>query len=248
MNDRQPFQPEDLEYLDDLLLGKAVAVVSMRQVFQGQTWEKVIGLRHDVDNVITPAVHFAKWEAEHGYRSTYYILHTAPYWADKKLLRDSLDEIAAYGHEIGIHNNALSVAVQTGADPRQVLAEAVSELRDYGHDVTSTVAHGDALCYDSRGKVRFVNDEMFEGCERPSLGEPDRTVAGVKLNPVPLSMFGLDFDANWLRRTSYLSDSGGKWSRPFEEAAEQFPYSGQLHVLIHADWWGQAFVPVEVPA
>lgn len=246
MRPHSPFQPDDLTDLDDLLLDKAIAVSSMRQVYEGQTWRRVIGMRHDVDNVIEPAVDFARWESERGYRSTYYILHTAPYWKNKPLLRESLEQIAGYGHEIGIHNNALSVAVDTGADPRQVLASAICELRDYGFDIRSTVAHGDALCYDRSGKVRFVNDEMFDCCSRPGLGDPDRTVAGVTLNPVPLSIFDLDFDANWLPRNRYLSDSGGRWSSPFEETAGEFPFDGQLHMLVHPDWWTQAFIPEEL--
>jgi hypothetical protein len=63
-----------------MLLNEAVAVVPMINVAKGQQWPRVIGLRHDVDNVIEPAVRFAAWEAERGYRSTYFILHTAPYW------------------------------------------------------------------------------------------------------------------------------------------------------------------------
>jgi hypothetical protein len=248
MRPQAPFKPDDLAELDERLLNNAIAVVPMSAVHGGQVWNRVIAMRHDVDNVIEPAVAFAAWEAERGYRSTYYVLHTAPYWRDKRLLRESLEMIVEQGHDLGIHNNSLSVAVATGMDPRQVLASAVGELRDYGFDINSTVAHGDALCYGADGKVRFVNDEMFDGCARSALGEPDRTVGGVTLNPVPLSMFGLEFDANWLPRDRYLSDSGGRWSAPFEETAASFPYEGQLHMLIHADWWGEAFVGQEIAA
>lgn len=246
MRPQSPFQPDDLADLDNMLLDKAVAVCSMRQVFEGQTWRRVVAMRHDVDNVIEPAVDFARWESERGYRSTYYILHTAPYWSNKTLLRDSLEQISGYGHEIGIHNNALSVAVATGMDPSQVLACAIGELRDYGFDIRSTVAHGDRLCYDAQHRIRFVNDEIFTECARPVLGDPNRDVAGVKLSPVPLSLFDLDFDANWLPRDRYLSDSGGQWSAPFETTASEFPFDGQLHMLIHADWWPQAFAPEEL--
>lgn len=248
MNAREPFQSADLNELDERLLDKAVAVVPMMNVNAGQRWPRVIGMRHDVDNVIQPAVAFAAWEAERGYRSTYYILHTAPYWQKKNLLRKSLEEIAGYGHEIGIHNNALAAAVKHGGDARHILASAISELRDYGHDIRSTVAHGDNLCYDGAGQVRFVNDEMFVECPRPALGAPDRTVAGVTINPVPLADFGLDFDANWLGRSEYLSDSGGEWSQPFDGVADAFPFEGQFHMLVHPDWWCEAFEQQEIAA
>jgi hypothetical protein len=95
---RAPFQPQDLQELDSRLLDKAVSVVPMGHIAGGQRWDRVIGLRHDVDNVIEPAVEFAAWEAERGYRSTYFILHTAPYWKDKSLLVRSLELIAGCGH------------------------------------------------------------------------------------------------------------------------------------------------------
>jgi hypothetical protein len=235
------FGPADLLKLDDLL-DQAVEVVEMAHIYSGRTAAHVIGMRHDCDNVIVPAVDMAQWEHDRGYHSTYYILHTSPYWQDKRLLRESLDIIAEMGHEIGIHNDALTVALETGGDPNEILQEAIDELRGYGHTIRSTVAHGNALC----GVARYVNDEMFEGCSRPLYGSPDRVLEHrgrrVRLRPTPLSEFGLDFDSNWLPRGDYLSDSGGSWSQPFDEVAAAFPPSrGQLHMLVHPDWWSEAF-------
>lgn len=249
MKHSSPFDQHDLAELDERLLDKAVAVVPMNAVHAGQRWPRVIGLRHDVDNVIQPAVRFAEWEHDRGYRSTYYILHTAPYWEDKALLIRSLELIAELGHEIGIHNNAIAAALVCGRDPRAILSEAVAELRGYGFDIRSTVAHGDSLCYGLDGKVRFVNDEMFEECARPQLGAPDRVVGTVQLRPMPLGSLGLDFDANWIGRGGYLSDSGGNWSPPgFDTVADGFPGEGQLHMLVHPDWWAAAFASEEIAA
>jgi hypothetical protein len=234
-----PFQKDDLADLDRLL-DKALAVVSMAEVHAGATDTRIIGMRHDVDNDITPAVEMALWEQERGYRSTYYILHTAPYWDDDRLLADSLETIAGAGHEIGIHNNALAEAARTGGSPHVMLENAIVKLRRLGYEIRSTVAHGDHGCYGDDGKVAFVNDQLFAECPRPQY-EP-------VCQPEPLSYFGLDFDANWLPRNGYLSDSGGVWSGPFRLYAQGFPFSGQLHMLVHPDWWGEAFERVEVPA
>ncbi len=245
MNTKAPFKPGDLAELDGLL-ERATAVVSMEEVFAGARHPWIIGLRHDVDNVIEPAVEFAAWEAERGYRSTYYILHTAPYWEDKTLLRRSLDFIAECGHEIGIHNNAIAEATVSGEDPRSILVEAILELREYGYSVHGTVAHGASECYDGAGNVRVVNDELFLECPRPHMGAADRTVAGAKITPTSLADFGLTYDANWLPRGAYISDSGGRWSQPFGHVSGRFPYPGQLHMLVHPDWWVEAFEPVTV--
>ena len=62
----------------------------------------------------------------------------------------------------------------------------------------------------------------------------------------PLAHFDLDYDANWLERGRYLSDSGGRWSTRFETVAGGFPFAGQLHMLVHPDWWAEAFVPADL--
>ena len=241
MRTHAPFRPEDLVALDGLL-EQATAVVTMAEIHAGATDPRIVGLRHDVDNVIEPAVRFAEWEAERGYRSTYFILHTAPYWQDKPKLERSLELIAGYGHEIGIHNNALAEWTRTGRDPRLVLVEAIVELNGYGYEVTGTVAHGDGDCYDNQGRLLFVNDQMFSECVRPECSR-----AASPRCASPLASFGLDYDANWLERGAYISDSGGRWSAPgFDLVAQEFPFPGQLHMLVHPDWWAEAFVPVDL--
>ncbi len=231
----------DLDKLDRLL-DRATAVVSMREVYAGATDPRIIGLRHDVDNTIDEAVDFAQWEFERGYRATYFILHNAPYWADKDRLQIALRMIQVFGHEIGIHNSALSDAAVTGDDPRLALCEAILELESYGHDIVGTVAHGAPECYGDDGRVRVVNDEMFRECARPELGPPDRAVGATTIRPESLAEYGLDYDANWIGRDSYLSDSGGSWSPPgFDMVAQSWPGIGQLHLLVHPCHWTAAF-------
>lgn len=237
MRAESPFQPNDLHELGEFY-EQFGAVVPMCEIADGNHDERVLGLRHDVDNVIAPAVQMAEWEAERGYRSTYFILHTAPYWQEKDTLRAALETIAACGHEIGFHTNAITAAIVHWHDPLEILEEAVAELRSYGYPVRGVVAHGDSLCYAHN----YVNDELFTESARPAYGAPDRMLADrIKLNPVPRATFGFDYDPNWLPRGQYLSDSGGRWSQPFEQVAAAFPGGRQLHMLIHADWWAEAF-------
>lgn len=243
MNEHAPFQPEDLDELDQLL-DQATAVIPMGTVALGASHPSLIGLRHDVDNEIESSVQMAQWEADRGYRATYYILHTADYWAQKETLRAALEVIHECGHEIGFHLNALTVAIETGRDPIEIATEAVTELRDYGYPVRGVVAHGDAACYQHN----YVNDEIWTEAARPEYGPPDRVVGGVKLKPVSRRSLRFTYDPNWLPRGEYLSDSGGRWSRSFEDVAEGFPFAGQLHVLCHPCWWKTCFSRGEVAA
>lgn len=235
MNHQAPFQASDLEELD-AFLDQAWAVVAMEDVHDGNDGQRVIGLRHDVDNTISEAVAMAEWEFRRGYRSSYYILHTAPYWEQKDTLRAALEVIADCGHEIGFHINAITAAIETGRDPLDITQEAVDELRSYGYEVRGVVAHGDPACYEHH----FVNDELFVESRRVGYGAADRVVGDVKLEPVSRAEFGFDYDPNWLHRGEYLSDSGGRWSKPFDQVAARWPDSGQLHMLVHPCWWGQA--------
>lgn len=223
----------------EALLSEAREVVPMRDVYQGARSADVIGLRHDVDDnpgSLRTALAIADWEHERGFRSTFYLLHTASYWEDDLFLGDACDHMASLGHEIGIHVNALTVALQDRVDPDWVLHCAISRLRSYGHQVDGFAAHGDQLCH----AVHYVNDEQFEECARPEYGAPDRVLRyrgfDLKLQPRPMSDFGLVYDTHRLPHGRYLSDSGGVWNEPFPGEGE-----GQLHMLWHPDWWAGPF-------
>jgi len=220
----------------------------MRDVFKGDTGPRVIGLRHDVDDnpdSFETALAMAEWECERGYSSTYYLLHTAPYWNEDMLCR--VERFEELGHEVGIHVNALAEAVRSGADPARILARALSELRSTGVRVVGSSGHGDPACRAEDKSVIFANDEMFSECARPVLGSPDRTIGSTKLQPISRAIFGLEYDASWLSRGDYLSDSGFTWSQPFSAVVQNFG-EGQLHILQHPDWWTEAFAVQEVAA
>jgi hypothetical protein len=240
-----PFRDNDLRELNRLYQ-KATAVVAMDAVADGLSDPEMIAVRHDVDNHIEPAAAMAVWEREEGIRSTYYILHTAPYWQDKPRLRYYVEEIASDGHEIGFHLNAITAAIETGRDPLDILREDLDELRSFGYPVRSVVAHGDNACY----QYGYINDELFTESARPEFGEPDRWIGGkFQLAPVSREIFGFDYDPNWLPRGMYLSDSGGKWSTRFETVADAFPFEGgMLHMLVHPDWWAESFTTPRLTA
>lgn len=247
MRHREPFQPDDLQELDEKILARADEVVAMREIAAGEHDPLVIGLRHDVDNIFEPCVELAEWEAARGYRATYFVLHDSPYWAEPGL-REGLERIAALGHEIGIHVNAVAVALERGGDPHIHLEMALDRLRGWGHTVTGGAGHGDTLCHT----CGFVNDEMFTDCARPEMGAPDRDLhyrdRTVTLEPRPLADHGLEYDTYRVgSRALYLSDSGGAWNEPFQGLADRFPSPfGQLHILVHPCWWTRAFAQVAV--
>jgi hypothetical protein len=245
VNEQAPFLRSDLDELGEFL-ALADRVVPMYDIARGDTGARTIGLRHDVDDnqgSLDTALELARWEFEHGFSSTYYLLHGSYYWGDEMLM--TAEKIEELGHEVGIHVNALAEALRTGLDPRRILRDALTELRTAVR-VTGCVAHGDPLCH----RAFFINDEMFSESARADCGAPDRELnfegQRVRIQPAARGDFGLEYDANWLHRGDYVSDSGGRWSQRFEDVTANWPEKGQLHMLVHPDWWAEAFAGVRV--
>lgn len=247
MRTSAPFTPEDLQELDDRLLSRAERVVPMRDVWKGDRGDRVIGLRHDVDDnprSFETALALAQWEFDRGYSSTFFLLHGSHYWNDEMFVE--VGRFVDLGHEVGIHVNALAESLLQDDDPHMILARSISELRRVGLRISGCVAHGDALCHS----VGFVNDEMFVESARPNYGDPNRELVlgdvRRRIEPISRSVLDLEYDPNWIPRADYLSDSGGAWSQPFSTVVQRFGTGGQLHVLVHPDWWSGAFVEVGV--
>lgn len=249
MNPRAPFTPADLDELG-AFLGRADRVVPMRDIAKGDTGPRTIGLRHDVDDnpgSLDTALRLSEWEFDRAISSTYYLLHGSHYWGDDMLV--AATELEDRGHEVGLHVNAIAEALRQRRDPAMLVDEALTYLRSAVR-VRGCVAHGDPLCRNSSGDVVFVNDEIFSESARPMLGSPSRTLRyrgfELRLQPLPRYTFELEYDANWVSRGDYLSDSGGVWSSPFPDVVERWPELGQLHILVHPDWWAEAFAEVEI--
>lgn len=214
--------------------------------------DQLLVIRHDIDNDVETAVKLARWEADHDIRATYCVLHTAWYYGrfeDHRLLYRSEDmveacqEIQSLGHEINLHNNAVSVALRTGVDPYDVIAEELDYLRDRGLDIRGTSTHGDNLCH----KVGYRNLELFS--ETAPDGERTLEHEGTKLTIGTRSMaeFGLTYEGYDLPRDVYISDSGGtlkvvadtpgRAGRSRAELGSSVPYRHIVGILTHPCWW-----------
>lgn len=201
----QSFSLNDLEDLGDFLSRRGTCSMRDRDVHP----EK-IAVRHDVDHSIEHAAKFAEWEFRNGFQSTYFLLHSAGYWMnDYARTMETAQYIADMGHEIGIHNDAISESyiVQPGGGSLslacRILQESIGELRDDGFNVVGCADHGGV----------HNNTAMWIECD--------------------LSSFGLEYEAYQAHRTAnYISDNRGTWRAPLEHVP-----SKQTHVLIHPCHW-----------
>jgi hypothetical protein len=214
--------------------------------------EELLVIRHDIDNDIETAVKLARWEAEHGIRATYCVLHTAWYYGRFEAGRlryrsedmvEACLEIQALGHEINLHNNAVTVGLRTGVDPYDVVAEELDYLRGRGLDIKGTSTHGDNLCH----KVGYRNLELFSETAPDGARTLEHEGTTVTIGTRSMAELGLTYEGYDLPRDVYISDSGGKLKvvadtpgragRSRAELGESVPYRHVVGILTHPCWW-----------
>jgi hypothetical protein len=188
-----------------------------------------VGLRHDMDGWHhTDALKLAQWEHSQGLRSSYYVLHTAPYWkTDKAGALRTMHAIAEMGHEVGLHNDVLAIP----GDPFATLTAALEELRAEGFEILGTAAHGST---ESRARGA-INYEIFANTYPGPLHLSDCELATRFQED-----FGLKYEAYSVPRTHYLSDNGGKWNTPPAEIKRAFlEVGGNVVILMHPCHWAR---------
>jgi len=208
-------------------------------------------VRHDVDHDIDHALKMAREEHKAGIQATYFLLHTAGYFDYSEMLAEQCRILVDLGHEVGLHNNAITAWMQSEKNETmtEIIEKPLNFLRNCGITVQGTSSHGDPLCY----KHDYVNYEVWKECPRepknPDLGYPRFS----------LNDFGLTYEAYFLKRDAYLSDSGGMWRgilRPEPDTDFSVDQNGSpeidakrfvaafnecpraiLHLLVHPIWW-----------
>lgn len=237
------------------------ATEPVRAMADNPNAKDLVALRHDVDYSIDIALDMATIEHDLGKRSTYYVLHSAPYWGDP-LLVDKCRKIQDLGHEIGLHTNIIAEWTDGRIeDIESRLLQLLDMLRNGGVTITGMAAHGDRLCYD----LGFINYWCFaelrpddpashedgmtaEGLRDPhglrSIAYPkDHTLrradgAEFSLWSISMKSLGLEYDAMHIDYGRYFTDSGGAWSRSTDPIEADLS-TGRHQVLVHPIHWSR---------
>lgn len=210
----------------DRLGGRVVA--PMRDFARG---EGDLALRHDVDSRLDSALELARLEHDRGLRATYFVLHTAPYWNDPGLV-DELHRLQGLGHEVGFHNDLVTLQRLEGIDAGAYLRQALARLRRGGIDVVGAAAHGSPWCH----RLGFHNNYVFRGWDEPVPGFPSTEVPQ-KLDPAE---FGLEYEAYHVPRDEYFSDSAFVDGRRAHPADLHLEPGKRTIVLVHPCHWDRS--------
>lgn len=209
--------------------------------------KKCCWLRHDVDYDINHALNFAEYEAKNERFSTYFLLHTAPYFNYSFDLKVKIRALSQMGHEIGLHNDIISVWYNSlgTINFKQRIRDIIDFMESCDIRVTGTSCHGSKEHYD-RCYFNYQIWKDFNINKNEGLGKD--------FGSLFLKDVGLFYEAYFLPYTHYFSDSGNNWigyvvdgQKPFERTALQSPNnlgsnvieefnkcdSGFLHVLTH---------------
>jgi hypothetical protein len=216
----------------------------------------VIGLRHDVDLDLNKAYDFSATESDLGFRSTYYILHTASYYLANPAnmavhttsILPTLQTMQNQRHfEIGWHNDLVTLQAVYGINPFNFLQSELSWLRSNGINIYGSASHGSSYCYT----YKYLNYYFFEECTYPVVGQFTNNLT-LPLGGKNVSMikgqyrdFNLEYEAYFLNNNKYFSDAsitnGIRWNIGMLDISQLKP-GDRVIILIHPIHWHRASV------
>ena len=227
-----------------------------------------VELRHDVDRQLDVAIAMAHIERNLGVTATYFFLHPdgvlnrSNYFGYIKKNRvhiapafiEAALEIQDMGHEIGLHNDLISLWIGTGISPKDHLEEILACLRGHGIRVSGTAAHGSRLCH----MHQYCNYQIFKEMKPFMTKNMSKSITldgkTLVLYSLSMSEFDLKYEAYLRNYSVCTSDSGNvpvictsknkqnltKDNINNEIIADQickFEQPSTIQCLVHPDHW-----------
>jgi hypothetical protein len=218
-------------------------VYEMKDYFD--TTKVVVCLRHDVDVQIFKAQEMCEMEYFFGIRSTYYILATARYYGrfvNNILIRnicmgEAYLKLNYYGHEIGIHNDMLTVMIKYGYDPLAFNKQELDYYASLGIPIYGTASHGSEIARQTVANYQIFSDLALQA-------NVDYKGVTYNLGQHSLEEFGFSYEAYFIDYNKYFSEAGGDWN--FDDdydgmmrALKNSVPGDRIQILTHPAYWGK---------
>lgn len=204
----------NISYID-LLKTIDAKFIAMREA-KNNPKERICCLRHDVDNSLDSALIMAELEYKNSISSTYFLLHTAGYFDYSIKLRDACKQLLELGHEVGLHNDAISVWLNTKENIKDIIEKPLNFLRDVGAEIVGTASHGPGNAV-SEGFINYIIWKEADTSIHSKASivefkirlEENKAYFGNNIiDRYYLSDFGLLYEACFFKYDAYLADSG----------------------------------------
>ena len=209
---------EYAEFLERLK--KIATVVPLREITRSRSGAPLVGLRYDVDSAPLISLFMARVEKDLDVPATHFFLPTSHYygtWTAGQVQRNpGVFSLMRYlqqelGREIGYHDDWTRLFVEQGLSAEESIGRELSYWRKSGIDVRAIVAHNSAYVYG------VGNYEVWRNQAIDNRTESDLNGRKVRLNHLALSDFGLDYDANFITRLTWLgrpyANHGKVWDK-----------------------------------
>jgi hypothetical protein len=207
----------------------------------------VISLRHDIDDNINAAVKFAYRENKYGIKSSYFVLHTARYYGQKKgadFIRNDnviyyLKKIQdSFGHEIGFHNDLVTLQLMYGIDSRVYLKNELAFLRGNKINIYGTTYHGSPYCYIYNYSNSFFWQEYSTGDWNNKFIKKGYDT--IKIEKDSLKTYNFIYEGAMLEPDYFFTDSnfvnGKRWNMEMVNLDTIRP-GKKVIILLHPQWW-----------
>jgi len=190
-------------------------------------------IRHDVDADIVSALHLARIERDLGIKSTYYLLHTAPYYGSwlspddsgvvlferNECMAEVYLELQSLGHEVAVHTDALTLYQTHNVDGAAALSAEINWLRSIGLSISGTAPHNSPQVYGAGNSAIFRGRAL--SATQPA--GPQGVVLDGKWAPLGVideSRIGLSYEADDINERPWIVDffsiaGPDKWWRNF---------------------------------
>lgn len=207
----------------------------------------VLALRYDIDDDINGAIKMAYREHKYGIKSTYFVLHTAGYYGKKvgdQFIRNNniiyyLKKIQdSFGHELGFHNDLITLQIVYGIPSREYLRKELEYLRGNGIRMYGTTYHGSPYCYI----YKYFNAYFWK--EFPNGGWNYEYVTKgyktIKIEKDSLKNYNFEYEGGLLHQDYFFTDANfvgpNRWNMKMVNLDTIKP-GKKVIIMLHPEHW-----------
>lgn len=235
-------------------------ITTYNEVIENNFTDRVMVIRHDVDQTMESAIALANHEYKHGIRSIYFLLDSRDYFNNSLKFKNQCKRLIDLGHFIGWHNNTVVDHIKTGKNFKDLIEKSLSILRNNNLNIEFVAAHGGR--YLSSNKIRNdiiwnINPTVFtiKWCNKKDYYKKGDKVS---VPSFKLSDFNLKSSVSSIPKNSFIGDGCGQIRSQFYPNKKQIKTNinknykevedkvinrfnklqkGYIEFLAHPHWW-----------